>query len=474
MPKVKPKQIDPSVVNGYVLTTSAGTVTWGPISPTSFTGNTSGTCITDLYVQNLHSCSPLYIQPINGENTIINLSGGSVGIGTNSPLGKLDVQSTTSSGEKILRLYSTDWATVGERERFYLTQGAFYSRANTYTLDAATTGGSVTLTMEGDNATFNLTGPTFGNTFQIINSNKPAIHSNNSGFIATTASWLFDPTNSINPDANAHIKGFGSTSATFGLKVENSSGVPSLQVRDDGNVGIGTTLPLDTLQVGLNNGTSTMNLNGGNGLSSTLSVQGHLAGSGYIFDMYNASGNRFFIRASQNGDGAGTNAAVEIMARNGSDPALSIWDYNNTKSRIIFGAGSSGDDTVLSSRIDIASSGSDGLFGWHNTLSGVRIDSDKGLAYANPFLLMTAYSGGPTTYLGDVKISSYGNSYFNGGNVGIGTTTPGERLEVLGKTKTTTIQITSGGTSGYVLTSDASGNGTWQPATGGGSGTTIV
>lgn len=47
------------------------------------------------------------------------------------------------------------------------------------------------------------------------------------------------------------------------------------------------------------------------------------------------------------------------------------------------------------------------------------------------------------------------------GNVGIGTTTPTEKLEVSGKTKTTTFQMTTTPTAGYVLTSDASGNGSW-------------
>jgi hypothetical protein len=48
------------------------------------------------------------------------------------------------------------------------------------------------------------------------------------------------------------------------------------------------------------------------------------------------------------------------------------------------------------------------------------------------------------------------------GNVGIGTTTPTEKLDVAGKTKTTTFQLTTTPTAGHVLTSDASGNGTWQ------------
>jgi hypothetical protein len=52
--------------------------------------------------------------------------------------------------------------------------------------------------------------------------------------------------------------------------------------------------------------------------------------------------------------------------------------------------------------------------------------------------------------------------------VGIGTTSPQEKLDVSGKTKTINLQVTSGATSGYVLTSDSSGNGTWQIPTGGG------
>ena len=54
------------------------------------------------------------------------------------------------------------------------------------------------------------------------------------------------------------------------------------------------------------------------------------------------------------------------------------------------------------------------------------------------------------------------------GNTGIGTLTPSEKLDVSGKTKTTNFQMTSGATNSYVLTSDASGNASWQASTGGG------
>lgn len=57
-----------------------------------FTGNTSGDCITDLYVTNIYGCSPLHIEP-SGENDVyIVENGGNVGIGTSTPIEKLDVR----------------------------------------------------------------------------------------------------------------------------------------------------------------------------------------------------------------------------------------------------------------------------------------------------------------------------------------------------------------------------------------------
>ena len=55
------------------------------------------------------------------------------------------------------------------------------------------------------------------------------------------------------------------------------------------------------------------------------------------------------------------------------------------------------------------------------------------------------------------------------GNVGINNFNPLARLDVSGLTRTTTLQITSGATAGYVLTAtDSLGNSIWQISTGGG------
>lgn len=56
------------------------------------------------------------------------------------------------------------------------------------------------------------------------------------------------------------------------------------------------------------------------------------------------------------------------------------------------------------------------------------------------------------------------------GNVGIGKTSPAVKLDVNGTVQMTGFRLPTNAASGFVLTSDASGTGTWQPISGGGIG----
>jgi len=68
----------------------------------------------------------------------------------------------------------------------------------------------------------------------------------------------------------------------------------------------------------------------------------------------------------------------------------------------------------------------------------------------------------------NITVSGTGDSTFNG-SVGIGTTDATSKLTVAGTAEVTGFKMLTGAVSGYVLTTNASGVGTWQPATGGGS-----
>ena len=70
---IQPKQLQPGS-NNYVLTSSGSTVLWAAVP--SFTGNTSGDCISDIYVTNIHSCSPLFINPLDEGNVYIGSESG--------------------------------------------------------------------------------------------------------------------------------------------------------------------------------------------------------------------------------------------------------------------------------------------------------------------------------------------------------------------------------------------------------------
>ncbi|HKR03607.1 MAG TPA: SprB repeat-containing protein [Bacteroidia bacterium] len=95
------------------------------------------------------------------------------------------------------------------------------------------------------------------------------------------------------------------------------------------------------------------------------------------------------------------------------------------------------------------------LFPWTlagNSLSGPNSENFIGTCNNYDFIMYANGSEGMR-----IKTSGY---------VGIGTTTPGQKLEVNGTTKTTgletsTLKMTTGATSGYVMQGDGSGNASW-------------
>ena len=88
----------------------------------TFTGNTSGDCITDLYVTNLYGCSPLHIEPSGLNNVYLVENGGNVGIGTTATTVTLNVVGQTKlsgSGQNVLTIIGS-----GNTEPLFTVQGS--------------------------------------------------------------------------------------------------------------------------------------------------------------------------------------------------------------------------------------------------------------------------------------------------------------------------------------------------------------
>jgi len=99
------------------------------------------------------------------------------------------------------------------------------------------------------------------------------------------------------------------------------------------------------------------------------------------------------------------------------------------------------------------------------TINGFSTGSGSGTLTGSGITNKVAYWSGTSGLTYNI------NFHWDNSNsrLGIGTSSPSEKLDVSGKTKTTKLQVTSGATAGYVLmASDSNGNAYWSPSGGGG------
>ena len=186
---------------------------------TEFTGNTSGNCISNLYVENLNSCSPLHIQNISGGNVLIGENGGvSVGIGTGSPLSKFHL-----SGDALI-------------------QGDVNITGNVNIIGTATTINTETVQTRDNKILLNYSGTTLsaiGGGIEILSAKTDG----------NNVSLTTDIYGDWNSNTGLNITGRTNDSTSYGLNIQNSDGTSNFVVRNDGYVGIGTTSPSYLLHI---------------------------------------------------------------------------------------------------------------------------------------------------------------------------------------------------------------------------------
>jgi hypothetical protein len=148
------------------------------------------------------------------------------------------------------------------------------------------------------------------NNFRIRGNNNAGLYINLSGHVSATANMAVGDTyiNASAPPARLTVKGSGTTSATTAFRVENANTSGSMVILDDGNVGIGTTLPSQKLDVNGNIKASKLLLNTTND-GYTLYSDGESRINGVIFQqvsstdyLQKASGTgAFYVRNAVNG-----------------------------------------------------------------------------------------------------------------------------------------------------------------------------
>jgi hypothetical protein len=242
-------QVTSGATIGYVLTSidNNGNTTW--TSPSSIVSGVSGTTGsgTTNYVSKWTTSSNL------GDSQIFD-NGTNVGINTSSPTSKLDVRGQIVAGlTGVITPNDSPFHAVRTN-----TGSPNYYTGWQYVFEVA--GGIWGIGMNYPNNQFQFL-TTDGNTAKFIFGSGSPTSPNGKFLMDLSTGYL--GANITTPDATIHAKGLDSSPSNYGLKVQNSGGTDNLVVRNDGNVGIGTSSPSEKLEVVGKTKTTTLQVTSG-------------------------------------------------------------------------------------------------------------------------------------------------------------------------------------------------------------------
>jgi hypothetical protein len=182
----------------------------------------------------------LRVQNNGGTDNLVVRNDGNVGIGTSTPTAKLDVRGQIVAGSTgVVTPNNSPFHAVREN----MGSPNYYTGWQ-YVFEVG--GGIWGIGMNYPNNQFQFL-TSNGDTAKFIFGNGTPTSPNGKFLMDLSSGYL--GVNTTIPTATIHAKGLDSTSSNYGLKVQNSGGTDTLVVRNDGNVGIGTSSPNAKLDI---------------------------------------------------------------------------------------------------------------------------------------------------------------------------------------------------------------------------------
>lgn len=348
-------------------------------------------------------------------NTMFTVNGdGYVGIGTLSPNAMLDI---IASGSGTIGI-NLNTSSTQDAKLYFRTNNAASARSQIYLNDSTQT----------------LNFYTVNNDTIFWNGNGLAQTKTLTLFTDTTAKFESNVGVGVSPNSTSRfiIQGIDNTSLHFGLKVDDSVGNPLLYVRNDAKVSIGKTTTSTTLDIQGDTTNTLFKLNNSNFLfsdklrvdnigsfySGSINGFGAFGTGNFTTDHLNYTFNTSYstFLAFTNAGGAGNKSSYGII---GGGIGSSDSDYK----LVVLNS----DAGTLGSVLKVVSTASSSVNdGFDYTSYGLNIISNG---------IFTNAGAGTFYKVGlNINISNADVNYaalFNGGNVGVGTSSPTAKFHVL-------------------------------------------